>query len=96
VKGAEWLGFLADLPEGIRSVVQGLLPVVMLAALMAILPMILRVFAKKSGAPSESAIQAYVFGTNYAYQVMWARCIWNGRGWQRGAALLGPCVGDGR
>lgn len=66
-KGLGWLKFVHKLPLSIQGVIQGLLPVIMLAALMAILPMILRLFAQKAGEPSESAIQAYVFGTHYAY-----------------------------
>eukprot|EP00035_Acanthoeca_spectabilis_P009999 m.176273 g.176273 ORF g.176273 m.176273 type:complete len:825 (+) comp14895_c0_seq19:3120-5594(+) len=69
-KGLGWLKFVHKLPLSIQGVIQGLLPVIMLAALMAILPMILRLFAQKAGEPSESAIQAYVFGTHYAYQVV--------------------------
>jgi hypothetical protein len=37
---------------------------------MALLPVILRIFAKKSGVASESEIQSYVFGTHYTYQVV--------------------------
>lgn len=64
------LGWVADLPESVRGIVQGLLPVILLSALMAILPMILRKFAERAGEASESAIQTYVFGTHYAYQVV--------------------------
>mmetsp|Transcript_20394 Transcript_20394/g.52998 ORF Transcript_20394/g.52998 Transcript_20394/m.52998 type:complete len:803 (+) Transcript_20394:300-2708(+) len=69
-RGMGWLGFINDLPPTVRGIIQGLIPVILLAVLMAILPMVLRKFAQRAGLTSESEIQAYVFGTHYAYQVV--------------------------
>lgn len=67
--GLGWLSFVGSLPAVVRGLLQGLLPVILLAVLMGLLPKILRNFAKRAGVPSESAIQSYVFGTHYVYQV---------------------------
>lgn len=63
-------GWVGSLPDSVKGIVQGLVPVILLSVLMAILPMILRKFAERAGEPSESAIQEYVFGTHYLYQVI--------------------------
>lgn len=64
--GMGWLSFINDLPAAVSGIIQGLVPVILLAVLMSMLPKILRAFAMKSGAVSESEIQTYVFGTHYA------------------------------
>lgn len=70
VPGLGWLSFVSSLPAALQGLIQGLLPVILLAALMGILPKILRQFAQRAGEPSESAVQSYVFGTHYIYQVI--------------------------
>jgi hypothetical protein len=68
--GMGWLSFINDLPAAVSGIIQGLVPVILLAVLMSMLPKILRAFAMKSGAVSESEIQTYVFGTHYASVVV--------------------------
>ena len=48
----------------------GLLPVVLLAVLMALLPIILRAMAKLGGDPTKSAVELTVQNTYFAFQVV--------------------------
>lgn len=67
---APWLGWLHQIPSSIFGVIQGLLPAVMLSVLMALLPIILRYMAKKSGAPSHAAIELRTQNFYFAFQVI--------------------------
>jgi hypothetical protein len=61
-----FLSFINRLPPSILGVVTGLLPTVILAVLLALVPVIMRLLAKVSGAPTKSAVelqaQSYFFG----------------------------------
>lgn len=65
-----WLGFLNHIPDWISGVVSGFLPTILLAVLMALLPIFLRFMAKVSGAPSFSMIEHYVQHAYFAFQVV--------------------------
>ncbi|TKA82472.1 hypothetical protein B0A55_02173 [Friedmanniomyces simplex] len=70
-KGFTWLHYIFDpIPSAIMGVVTGLLPVVLLAALMALLPIILRAMAKFSGDPTRSAVELSVQNSYFAFQVV--------------------------
>jgi hypothetical protein len=66
VQTLPFLSFLNNLPTALKGVVTGLLPTVVLAILLALVPIIMRALAKMSGAPTKSAVelqaQSYFFG----------------------------------
>ncbi len=55
-----WLDWINDMPTWVISVVQGVLPQVMLALLMAVLPMILRLLAVKQGCLTGNSVELTV------------------------------------
>jgi hypothetical protein len=61
-----FLSFLNNLPDFLKGIVTGLLPTVVLAVLLSLVPVIMRALAKLSGAPTKSAVelqaQSYFFG----------------------------------
>ena len=67
-----FLRFICNLPEALLGLVTGLLPTVLLAILMALLPIALRLFAKLSGIPTTDAIDRYVQGSYFVFQVVHA------------------------
>ena len=54
------------------GLISGLLPTVLLSILMALLPMVLRLFAKISGIPTTDAIDRYLQGSYFIFQVVHA------------------------
>ena len=65
-----WLGFINDIPSEILGVVQGLLPSVLLAALMALLPVFLYWMAKIAGKPTASTVELRVQNSYFVFQVI--------------------------
>ena len=65
-----FLRFINDLPSTLLGLITGLLPTVLLAVLMALLPIVLRLFAKTSGIPTTDAIDRYVQGSYFVFQVV--------------------------
>lgn len=65
-----WLGFLHKIPHFIYGVVSGFLPTVLLAVLMALLPIILRAMAKIAGAPTKTLVEYYVQNAYFGFQVV--------------------------
>ncbi|KAB2581261.1 protein of unknown function DUF221 [Lasiodiplodia theobromae] len=64
------LSFINDIPSAVKGVVTGLLPVILLAVLMSLLPIILRMMAKLSGDPTRSAVELTVQNYYFAFQVV--------------------------
>ena len=62
-----WLGWINRLPSWFLSLVQGVLPQVMLGILMAVLPMILRFLAKQSGVQTGMGIELTVQNYYFAF-----------------------------
>lgn len=62
--------FINDIPQVVLGVVTGLLPVVLLAVLMSLLPIFLRLMAKMSGDPTNSAVELTVQNYYFAFQVV--------------------------
>ena len=54
------------------GLISGLLPTVLLSILMALLPMVLRLFARISGIPTTDAIDRYLQGSYFVFQVVHA------------------------
>lgn len=67
---APWLGFLNKIPPSIFGIIQSFLPAVLLSVLMALLPIILRMMAKKAGAPSLAEIELRTQNFYFAFQVI--------------------------
>lgn len=61
----EWLRWIKTLPQWLISLIQGVMPPIVLAGLMALLPVILRALAKEQGVPNgmgvELSVQNYYF-----------------------------------
>ena len=67
---APWLGFLDKIPEAIKGVVDGLLPTILLAVLMSLLPIFLRLMAKVAGAATLAEVEYRVQNYYFAFQVI--------------------------
>lgn len=65
-----FLGWLNDLPPQVLGFITGIFPVVMLAVLMALLPIILRICARIAGEPSISFVELKVQNMYFAFQVI--------------------------
>jgi calcium permeable stress-gated cation channel len=65
-----FLRFIYNLPSALLGLITGLLPTVLLAVLMALLPIVLKLFAKTSGIPTTDAIDRYVQGSYFVFQVV--------------------------
>ncbi|CAI6336929.1 unnamed protein product [Periconia digitata] len=65
-----FLAWIDDIPKVILGVVTGLLPTILLAALMALVPIICRFFAKLAGAISLSEIELQTQSWYFAFQVI--------------------------
>ncbi|KAK9333318.1 hypothetical protein V1520DRAFT_332324 [Lipomyces starkeyi] len=65
-----FLRFILNLPPFLYGLVTSLLPTIMLAALMAMLPIILRLMARLAGAPSHSLVEMHVQNSYFAFQVI--------------------------
>lgn len=65
-----FLKFIYNLPSHLLGLITGLLPTVLLAILMALLPIVLTLFAKVSGTPTTDAIDRYVQGSYFFFQVV--------------------------
>ncbi|KAF2717297.1 DUF221-domain-containing protein [Polychaeton citri CBS 116435] len=60
-----WLAWMRDLPSAVISIIQGVLPPALLAALLALVPIIFRVLVKQQGVPTgnlrEMGVQRWYF-----------------------------------
>ena len=65
-----WLSWLNAIPPSIVGVVDGLLPTILLAVLMALLPIFLRFLAKKAGSATLSEVEYRVQNYYFSFQVI--------------------------
>lgn len=65
-----FLKFILDVPNWIRGVITGLLPVVLMSILIALVPIILRLMAKLGGEPSLAAVEMTVQNWFFGFQVV--------------------------
>lgn len=65
-----FLHWLDRIPEWAFGAISGILPTVMLAVLMALLPIVLRLMAKISGCPSIPFVEYYVQNAYFGFQVV--------------------------
>lgn len=69
-KKLPWLAWINNMPSWLLGVVTGLLPTVMLAILLAILPMFLRGMAKASGCVSAQNVEHFTQSSYFAFLVV--------------------------
>jgi hypothetical protein len=65
-----FLSFINDIPKVVLGVVTGLLPVVLLAVLMALVPIFCAALAKLAGEPTLSAVELKTQSWYFAFQVV--------------------------
>lgn len=65
-----WLHWLNAIPSFFHGIITGLLPVVLLAVLMALLPIVLRLLAKKKGSATLAEVEYHVQNYYFAFQVV--------------------------
>lgn len=66
----KWLKFIYNLPDVLLGLITSLLPTVMLAILMMLLPIFIRTMAKLSGCLTTQAIEYYTQNAYFAFQVV--------------------------
>ncbi|ETI23483.1 hypothetical protein G647_05285 [Cladophialophora carrionii CBS 160.54] len=65
-----FLGWIADLPGAVTSIISGVLPALALSLLMSIVPGILRYCARIGGVPTLTGIELYTQHAYFAFQVV--------------------------
>ncbi|KAJ5558280.1 hypothetical protein N7535_008492 [Penicillium sp. DV-2018c] len=65
-----FLRFIDHVPGWIKGAITGLLPTILMSVLIALVPIILRLMAKLSGAPSLAAVELIVQNWFFAFQVV--------------------------
>lgn len=65
-----WLSFIEKLPNVLYGLISSLLPQVILAVLMMLLPIVIRKAAKISGAPTQTHVEHYTQQVYFAFQVV--------------------------
>lgn len=67
---ASWLHWILKIPTVVLGIVSGILPPVLLAVLMMLLPIILRNFAKFEGIPKHSDVEKSLMTRYFVFQVV--------------------------
>ncbi|KDQ31952.1 hypothetical protein PLEOSDRAFT_1074367 [Pleurotus ostreatus PC15] len=65
-----WLAWLCKLPKPVYGIIAGILPPVLLAVLMMLLPIVLRIFARAEGIPTRSGIELSLMTRFFIFQVI--------------------------
>lgn len=65
-----WLNWIEKLPHFLLGIITGLFPTAVLAALMALLPIILRLAARLSGSPTYSEVEYTVQNSYFSFQII--------------------------
>lgn len=65
-----WMSFLHNLPSVLFGLVSSLLPIILLAVLMMLLPIFIRMLAKRAGAPSKTHIEYYTQKVFFIFQLV--------------------------
>ncbi|KAH7872085.1 uncharacterized protein C8R40DRAFT_1255595 [Lentinula edodes] len=66
----KWLAWLCSLPSPVVGIIQGILPPVLLAVLMMLLPIFLRLLAKFEGIPKRSGVELSLMTRYFIFQVI--------------------------
>ncbi|CAN3499820.1 uncharacterized protein Rsn1p [Diutina catenulata] len=70
MKTFPWLGFFKNLPDWAQGVVSGLLPTLLLSALMFMLPIFIRTAAQVAGSPTSQKIEDYTQKVYMVFQIV--------------------------
>ncbi|KAG1862099.1 hypothetical protein DFJ58DRAFT_776452 [Suillus subalutaceus] len=65
-----WLAWLCKLPSPVIGIIQGILPPVLLAVLMMLLPIILRLFGRFEGIPTRTGLELSLMTRYFIFQVI--------------------------
>lgn len=65
-----WLKWLLDLPKPILGAITGYLPTIMLAILMALLPMFIRAMAVVAGCPTKQSVEKWTQSVYFAFLII--------------------------
>ncbi|KAJ5318162.1 hypothetical protein PENANT_c052G04904 [Penicillium antarcticum] len=65
-----FLKFILKLPDFVTGAIEGLLPSAALAALMALVPVICRVCARRAGVPSTARVELFTQSAHFVFQVV--------------------------
>lgn len=69
-KTYSWLAWLCSIPPTVLGIVEGILPPVLLAVLMMLLPIILRRLAQFEGIPSRTGVELSLMTRYFLFQVI--------------------------
>ncbi|KAF7316312.1 Protein kinase domain-containing protein [Mycena indigotica] len=67
---ASWLAWICDLPQVVVGILSGILPPVLLAVLMMLLPIVLRLFSVFEGMPKRSGVELSLMTRFFMFQVV--------------------------
>lgn len=67
---APWLAWICKLPDPVIGILSGILPPVLLAVLMMLLPIVLRQFAVFEGIPKRSGVELSLMTRFFMFQVV--------------------------
>ncbi|KJZ72979.1 hypothetical protein HIM_07551 [Hirsutella minnesotensis 3608] len=70
LKNIPGLTWLKDIPEKILGVISGLLPSILMAVLMSLVPVIMRLCGKLAGAPTLSEVELFTQNAYFAFQLI--------------------------
>lgn len=65
-----WLAWLCKIPKVVLGIIQGILPPVMLAVLMMLLPIVLRLLARFEGIPTRTGLELSLMTRYFIFQVI--------------------------
>lgn len=65
-----WLAWLCKIPSPVLGIIQGILPPVLLAVLMMLLPIVLRLLAKFEGIPKKTGLELSLMTRYFMFQVI--------------------------
>ena len=65
-----WLAWLCTLPSPVIGIIQGILPPVLLAVLMMLLPIVLRLFGRFEGIPTRTGLELSLMTRYFIFQVV--------------------------
>lgn len=65
-----WLAWLCKLPSPVIGIIQGILPPVLLAVLMMLLPIVLRLFGRFEGIPTHTGLELSLMTRYFIFQVV--------------------------
>lgn len=76
-----WLSWICTLPDTVVGIIQGVLPPLLLAVLMMLLPIVLRLLARFEGIPRRSGLELSLMSRYFMFQIIVSlsrvmNCVW--------------------